>query len=240
MAMLTVFCLSLVFASGMLCAKLTAGKEHVEKFISSLSLGAMVGVAFLDLIPEIIEESGGGGIVWVLLSVAAGIAVLKVLDHFVPEHEGREESEEGNMTHIGIMSAIAIMLHNIVEGMTVYSVASQSVKSGFTLAFGVALHNIPMGAFIYSCLKNEKKTKRNAILVASALSTVLGGVLMMLLSSVLSPSFFSVLMSLALGMVLYIIFWELLPQAIKAKERKTVVFAFLLGLVLVLVSTLLE
>ena len=200
----------------------------------------MAGVAFLDLVPEIIGECGDIGIYWVILSLLAGIIVLKVLDHFVPEHEGKEESQEGNMTHIGIMSAVAIMLHNIVEGMTVYSVASQSIKSGLTLAFGVALHNIPMGALIYSCLKNENRMKRNVILLFSALSTVLGGVLMMLLSSVLSPSFFVVLMSLALGMVLYIIFWELLPQAIKAKDCKTVVPAFILGLLLVVVSVFLE
>ena len=240
MAMLTVICLSLVFASGMLCAKLTEGRAHVEKFIAALSLGAMVGVAFLDLIPEIMEERGEISILWILLSVAAGIVVLKVLDHFVPEHEGKEESEEGNMTHIGIMSAVAVVLHNIVEGMTVYSVSSQSFRSGLTLMVGVALHNIPMGALIYSCLKSEKRAKRNIILAASSLSTVLGGVLMMVLSSALSPSFFVVLMSLALGMVMYIIFWELLPQAIKAKERKTVAASLALGLLLVVVASFLE
>ena len=49
--------------------------------------------------------------------------------------------------------------------MTVYSVASQSLKSGITLALGVALHNVPMGALIYSTLKREGKGKRNNIIV---------------------------------------------------------------------------
>ena len=54
MALLVVLCLSVVFALGMVCAKLTSGKAHVQSFISSLSLGAMAGVAFLYLIPEIV------------------------------------------------------------------------------------------------------------------------------------------------------------------------------------------
>ena len=149
MALLVVLCLSIVFGLGMVFAKLTSNKAHVQSFISSLSLGAMAGVAFLDLIPEIVEETSGLGYLLVIALCALGIVILKVLDHFVPEHEGSEESEEGNLVHIGIMSAIAIVLHNIVEGMTVYSVASQSLNSGITLALGVALHNIPMGALIY-------------------------------------------------------------------------------------------
>ena len=138
------------------------------------------------------------------------------------------------------MSAIAIVLHNIVEGMTVYSVASQSLNSGITLALGVALHNIPMGAFIYSTLKSESKGKRNTILILSSFSTFIGGLVMMGLSSILSPSFFIVLMSLALGMVLYILFWELMPSALHSKEKKTTIFGAVLGLLLVVASLFLE
>ena len=63
---------------------------------------------------------------------------------------------------------------------------------------------------------------------------------MMALSSVLSPSFFIVLMSLALGMVLYILFWELLPSALKSKEKKITIIGTLLGLLLVVASLFLE
>ena len=240
MALLVVFGLSIVFAVGMVFAKLTSSKAHVQSFISSISLGAMAGVAFLDLIPEIFEETSGMGYLLVAILCVVGIVILKVLDHFVPEHEGSEESDEGNLVHIGIMSAVAIVLHNIVEGMTVYSVASQSLKSGITLALGVALHNIPMGALIYSTLKSESRGKRNVILVLSSFSTFVGGLVMMALSSILSPSFFIVLMSLALGMVLYILFWELLPSALHSKDRTITIVGALLGLLLVVASLFLE
>lgn len=240
MALFVTLGLSVVFALGMLSGRLTEKKEKLGKAVTSVSLGAMAGVAFLDLIPEIVEESQGWDYLKVALLVAVGIVVLMVLDHFVPEHEGKEESQEGNMVHIGIMSAVAIVLHNIVEGMTVYSVASSSFNGGVTLALGVALHNIPMGAFIYSTLKSERKGKRMAILAVSSLSTFLGGVCMMALSSVLSPSLFVTLMSLALGMVLYILFFELIPSVAKAREWKITLPSVALGLLLVLVTSFLE
>ena len=240
MALFIVFCLSLMFALGMLFARLSEGMERVEKFITALSLGAMIGVAFLDLVPEILEEAEGTSYIWAAIAVVLGIVILKLLDRFVPEHEGKEESKEGNLAHIGIMSAVAIMLHNIVEGMTVYSVSSASLKGGLVLALSVALHNIPMGAFIYSTMKNEKRNMRNLVLLSAPLSTLLGGVLMMLLSSFLSPSLFAILMSLALGMVLYIIFWELIPSVLHTKDWKTTVPSLVLGLLLVLVASFLE
>ena len=63
---------------------------------------------------------------------------------------------------------------------------------------------------------------------------------MMGLSSILSPSFFIVLMSLALGMVLYILFWELMPSAFHSKEKKITIYGSLLGLLLVVASLFLE
>ena len=76
MALLVVLCLSVVFALGMVCAKLTSGKAHVQSFISSLSLGAMAGVAFLDLIPEIVEETTGYGYILVGVLCVLGIVIL--------------------------------------------------------------------------------------------------------------------------------------------------------------------
>ena len=81
---------------------------------------------------------------------------------------------------------------------------------------------------------------RNLVLLSAPLSTFLGGVLMMLLSSFLSPSLFAILMSLALGMVLYIIFWELIPSVLHTKDWKTTVPSLVLGLLLVLVASFLE
>ena len=95
MALLVVLCLSVVFALGMVCAKLTSGKAHIQSFISSLSLGAMAGVAFLDLIPEIVEETTGYGYILVAVWCVLGIVILKILDRFVPEQAGRDKTAEG-------------------------------------------------------------------------------------------------------------------------------------------------
>lgn len=235
------FFLGLTFLLGMVAVRLASSKEELVEHLSlSMAFGAMVAIAFFDLIPEILEETIGYGSFLAALCVVVGIVMLKLLDHFIPEHEGDELTEQGNLVHIGVMSAIAIVLHNIVEGMTVYSVASLSLKSGISLAVGVGLHNIPMGMFIYSTIEHEGKSRKILILGLSVLSTFVGGVLMALVGPLLGDSFVPYLTSIALGMVIYILVFELLPNVISAKNLKLGIPGSLLGFLLVLLSMLFE
>lgn len=236
--LLTLF-VGLFFLLGALGVKLSHKKEWVERLSLSLAFGAIIALVSFDFVPEILEEVRGLDLLWCLIFVILGFVILKVLDLFVPEHEGKEQSTQGNMAHIGIMGTLALVLHNIVEGMTVYSVASLSFTSGISLMIGVGLHNIPMGMFISSTLMNEKKSKRIVTMIFLTLSTFLGGLIMSLFINNIEERVMPLLTSLALGMVLYILFFELLSSVIKDKDRKTTILGTLLGFVIVVISTFL-
>lgn len=137
----------------------------------------MSALAAADIIPEILHEMSGTGLIKAVLFTAAGIVFLKLLDRFVPEHHGDEESP-GAMIHIGIISALAIMLHNIIEGMAVYELGADSLRQGVIFAIGVGLHNIPMGMLVYSTLKDETRVKKYTVLFAVMISTFAGGLVM--------------------------------------------------------------
>ena len=145
--------------------------------------------------------------------------VLKLLDKFVPEHDNEHslshECTEENLMHIGIVSSLAIILHNIIEGMAVYSMTIESVKLGLLVALGVGLHNIPMGMVIYSTLEKEKKNKKIILLSLVVLSTFIGGLLMLLISNLLNEFVMGILICITLGMLLYIIIFELYPHHIR-------------------------
>lgn len=233
--------LGLSFLIGIGVVRLASTKEELVEHLSlSMAFGAMIAIAFFDLIPEILEEVTGYASFLAALFVVVGIVVLKLLDHFIPEHEGEELTEQGNLVHIGVMSAMAIVIHNIVEGMTVYSVASLSLKSGISLAVGVGLHNIPMGMFIYSTLEHERTSSKCTIFGLTVLSTFLGGVLMAIVGPLLGDGFVPYLTSIALGMVIYILVFELLPNVIHGKNLKWGIPGTLIGFFLVLLSMLFE
>lgn len=241
-ALLVTLLLSLIFFLGVCLAALEETEEKIESVSVALAFGAMAAVAAFDIIPEVVEGIGENGVsVWaVVAATALGFFILLALDRFVPEHEGSEKTREGNLVHIGIMTTLAIAIHNIVEGMSVYSISSSSFSSGFLLALGVALHNIPMGILISSTTRSEEGWKRAVIITVSSLSTFIGGLLMMFLEPYLSPLVVELLTSLALGMVLYILLMELLPDVIHSERKLWSLLWIMVGLVIVILGGLFE
>lgn len=221
MALFITFGLSLLFLIGVMLGSITKGSEKIELASVALAFGSMFSVAAFDIIPELLEGIGSGEIMWwkALIFVACGFLSLLILDRFVPEHEGSEKSRNGNLVHIGVMATLAIAIHNTVEGMSVYSIASTNIKSGVLLALGVALHNIPMGMLVYSTTKSEERRKRWVTILIASFSTLLGGALMMALESTLSLSVVEALSSIALGMVLYILIFELLSDILHSENK---------------------
>ncbi len=242
MALLITFGLSLLFLIGVMLGSVTKGSEKIESASVALAFGSMFSVAAFDIIPELLEGIGSGEIMWwkALLFVFVGFFSLLLLDRFVPEHEGSEKSRDGNLVHIGVMATLAIAIHNTVEGMSVYSIASTSIKSGALLALGVALHNIPMGMLVYSTTKSEGRGKRWVTILIASFSTLLGGALMMALESTLSLSVVEALSSIALGMVLYILIFELLSDILHSENKLISLLWVIAGFAISFIGALFE
>lgn len=239
MALSISFGLGLFFIIGILIVKWYPDKEEVEERAVAVALGALIVMALLDLLPELLEEANGM-FVSRIIAVVVGVLILVALDHFVPEHnedskEGTETTEE-NMEHIGLMAAIAIVLHNCIEGMTVYNIALNSISSGISLTLGIGLHNIPMGMLIYAAVKEEHSMKKYAVLFLSVFSTFFGGLLMNGIYHLIPEFPLWTVTGITLGMVLYIVLFELLPAFRRSRRDKTNVVALLIGAAIVLVG----
>lgn len=244
MGIIITIILGIFMLIGVAVVKLVHNSKVIEQLSIAIALGTMSSLVILELIPEIWETFQGKNLIFAALAIGIGIAGLKLLDRFIPDHEeGTEESQEqsdATMIHIGIISAIAIILHNIVEGMAVYSITTESFKVGILVALGVGLHNIPMGMLMYSTLEKESRKKRFIILAMAAISTFIGGLAMALVSPVLNEFVIGILICIALGMLLYIIIFELIPHLIHCKNWRLTVPGLLVGVVIILISTFLE
>ncbi len=238
--------LGIFLLAGVLVVKLVKNGEKAEQLSIAIALGTMVSLVIVELIPEVLETFQGKSLIYAGVAVLVGIALLKLLDHFIPNHEehgGIETEHENtpeNMIHIGIISAVAIILHNIVEGMAVYSITAESLKVGLLVGLGVGLHNIPMGMLMYSTLEKDSRKKRILILTLAAVSTLAGGILMALISPVLNEFVIGILICLALGMLLYIILFELVPHLLHSRHKLLSVLGIAAGVVIIFISTLLE
>ncbi|MBQ8026001.1 MAG: ZIP family metal transporter [Oscillospiraceae bacterium] len=238
MALLITFLTGVSIIVGALVIKLSRDPERIEQISIALALGAMGAIAALDVIPEILEIYTGRSLLLPALLVLAGVGLLKLLDLFIPEHDHDGRLSDAEAAHIGTISAVALVLHNIVEGMTVYSLSLTSLRQGAVVALGIGLHNIPMGMLIYSMLQRERRPVKYAVFAVVSLSTLIGGLLLALVTAGLSELVTGALMCVALGMLLYIMFFELLPHTVKSRPVWLSAAGVAAGFALVLVSSL--
>ncbi len=220
---------------------LTKNNEKFITFSLSLALGVIVMIILTDLIPETIEIFDEK---WYLLLavVACGFLLFRVFDLFIPDHEddGHSKKEhQDNLIHIGLVSSVALIFHNIIEGMAMYSTFQSSLSLGLMVSIGVGLHNIPLGMVIASAFyqKNQKKSKTLFIVLLLSLSTFIGGLLLFLLGEkILDGLFLGILLALTLGMLLYLCTMELLPRILHSKYRKLSIIGVLVGVLLLSIT----
>lgn len=174
---------------GAMVALLVSRKGQVIDFSLGLAFSVIIMLIVLDLIPEVIEHLGIKYIWLFLIFTSLGYGLLRLLDHFIPDHHEHDKMSKreanDNLAHIGIVSSIALIIHNIVEGMAVYSTVLGDVRTGLMLAIGIGFHNLPLGMVITTTFYqgNQKPWKVWLSLGGVALSTMLGGILSLFLNN---------------------------------------------------------
>lgn len=229
--------------------------KNNKKFIDisiGLALGVMILLLILDIIPEAYELLSDSidyklvTIAILLISGLVGFLGLKLLDSFVPHHEHEslhhhnhknDKCHNEHLEHVGILASIAVIIHNIIEGMTLYVTTIQDFKSGILLCIAIGLHNIPLGIIISTTLQSKKEIIINSIVLS--LSTFVGGLMVFFVSDIVSNGLVGILLSITFGMLSYIIILELLPQIIYNKNKKYNIFGIVLGVLIIIISSLL-
>ena len=154
-------------------------------------------------------------------------------DHF-REHYNHQDSKLALFV-AGVVMACAIALHNVPEGMTIgASYASNDGvlgRAALVLAVLIGLHNIPEGMAVSVPLISGGMTKWKAVLVtaASGIPTVIGALLGYWLGEI-GPLGLCLSLGFASGAMLYVVFGEILPQAIIMYRSKLPAFSAIAGI----------
>ena len=154
-------------------------------------------------------------------------------DH-LEQHYARQDSKMGLFV-AGVVMACAIALHNVPEGMTIG--ASYAVNEGvmgsaaLVLAVIIGLHNIPEGMAVSVPLISGGMPKWKAVLItaASGIPTILGALLGYALGEI-GPLGLTMSLGFASGAMLYVVFGEILPQAILMYHSKLPAFSAIAGI----------
>lgn len=125
--------------------------KNENKLISmscSFASGIIISISMFDLMPESIHYirerfSFIPTIIIAITSIFIGIVLSMILDYYV-----EEKSSNNSLYKVGLLSMIAIILHNIPEGIVTFIVSSKDISLGIPLTLAIAMHNIPEGISI--------------------------------------------------------------------------------------------
>ena len=155
-------------------------------------------------------------------------------DHY---HEHKKKKTPSSLFIGGLVMAFAIALHNLPEGMVIGASYAQdkamgfTITGGFVLAIVIGLHNIPEGMSVSVPLiaGGMKKPKAIFVTALTGAPTILGAMLGYSLGS-MGPISLAISLSFASGAMLYVVFGELLPEAILMWRSKFPAFGMLVGM----------
>lgn len=223
------------FLIGSVIANKFSKKEELLSFSIGMAFIVLIILLIIDIIPESYELINKYKIITMIGGILIGAGILISLENIIPHHDHYKEKKhhENHLYHIGIMTSLALIIHNTIEGIGIYGVALTSIKSGILYSIGVGMHNIPFGIEITTMLEANKNKWKYIILLT--LSTSLGALLIWGLNITISNFILGCLLSITIGMILYIIFNELLVE-LKENFNKYSIIGIIVGIFLMLLG----
>jgi ZIP family zinc transporter len=223
-----------------------------------ISAGVMIFISLAEMFPEAQAEILSAGHIkygkaYILAAFFLGMGIITLIDFLVPEYENPHEAsglsldtQASTMKKLGIMSALAISIHNFPEGIATFIGALNDSQMGAGITFAISIHNIPEGIAIAIPIYYATKSKGKALLYAtlSGVSEVLGALLCIAVTHLFGVELtgggiiFPLILAAVAGIMIYISLDELLPTAEKYGKHHIAIAGVVAGMAIMGISLL--
>jgi ZIP family zinc transporter len=203
--------------------------------ILGLSAGAIIGVAFFDLIPEAIElvESTMHA-EEIMAVVALGFVLYMILDRSIVLHHHHDNHHHAHNQR-GKLGAASFSFHSLLDGAAIGLAFQVSTEVGLVVTLSILIHKFSDGLNIVNMIIKNHGTARQALnwTIFAAVMPLLG---------IISTSFFTftqstlgVILALFSGFFLYVGASDLLPESHHNHPTKWTTISTVLGMILIFV-----
>lgn len=214
--------------------------KNIDTFISfclSFSLSIMISLSLFELLPESIIDifsstNNRVGIILILISFLSGFCIIKGINQ-------KMNNYSNNLYKLGLMSALALMIHNFPEGIATFMSSYNNLTEGIGLTLAIMMHNIPEGISIAIPLFYSGKGKGKSILVtlASGLAEPLGAIIAyIILHRVINNITISIILIFVSGIMISLAIEEIYPEVIKYNKKTPTYLGLISGVVITLIN----
>lgn len=224
------------------------------------SAGVMIFVSFVEMLPQarhfLSMGYGAHGAGWAALAAfLSGMAAVALIDALVPSfenpHEPRLVEDMGDpagkrefdkLYRSGVMTALAIGIHNFPEGLATFTAALSDPSLGVSVALAIAIHNIPEGIAVSVPIFYATGSRMRGFTYSflSGLAEPAGALIgYLLLRPFLTDTVFGMVFAAVAGVMVFISLDELLPSAREYCEHHLEIYGLMAGMAVMGASLLL-
>jgi ZIP family zinc transporter len=232
-------------------------RKSSKRFLSTslgFSAGVMIYVSMIEIFPKaqqsLVPSLGmKNGTLVTIIAFLGGMFLIGLIDKLIPKetnpHEAHQENPahrpkaSGKLLRTGILTALAIALHNFPEGLAAFVSALQSPKVAVPIVVAIALHNIPEGVAVSVPVYYATGSRKKAFLYSflSGLAEPVGAIIgYLLLLPLMSDVVFGILFASVAGIMVFISLDELLPSAREYGEHHLSIYGLVSGMIVMAVS----
>ncbi|MCX5700607.1 MAG: ZIP family metal transporter [Candidatus Omnitrophica bacterium] len=191
-------------------------------YLLGFSAGALIGGAFLHILPEAIEKTNTTTVFYFTI---LGIIVFFLMERFL---HWRHCHEENCRIHaFTYLNLVGDAFHNFLDGIVISVSFIVSFNVGVATTIAIILHEIPQELGDFGVLVYGGFTRKKALLCnfLTALTAVIGALIGYFISSYVH-NFTNFIMPLTAGGFIYIATSDLIPEIHKESNQKRATFAF--------------
>lgn len=205
-------------------------KKHIALLVS-LAVGALLGDAFIHLIPESFEIFSNP--INVGLLIITGIFLFFILEKYLHWHHHGEEADISKIHPVGKLVLLSDGFHNFIDGLIIGVSFMADTSLGIATTLAVLLHEIPQEIGDFAVLLHAGYSRSRALWLnfLSALTSVLG-LLFSFFIGEMGEKWVDFILPVAAGGFIYIAVADLIPELHKGESSFRNTFLEILFLVL--------
>lgn len=195
--------------------------------VLGFSAGAVIGLAFFDLLPEAIENAGPVDPRTMLVLAACGFFFYTLLDRMMPHGHDHAGGHAGHRRR-GWLGAGSLSIHSFLDGFAIGVAFQVSQAMGAVVAVAVLVHDFSDGLNTVNVVVKNGGDRKSALrwLFVDAAAPVAGAAVSLLIP--FPEQSVSIVLAVFSGFFLYIGASDLLPESHHAHPRfLTTLFTFL-------------